>query len=117
MKSEIATILREAADKIEAVRADKPEPRKAREWKASISSLGEIMYYKDGDESDPTIEPIRVREILPGDPTMEQVAELVKTAEALRDYIEAQKWGNAWPGRPQATMDALNSALSPFHKP
>jgi len=56
---------------------DEPEPRKAREWEASVSRLGSIGHASDH------LEKIRVREVLPGEPTQERVQALVDALESI----------------------------------
>lgn len=98
-------------------KTDNPEPVKRREWTVSIyRENGQAYPYSNADDLQFWEPGIRVREVLPGDPTPEQVEALARLSEELRDYIDAQKWGSAWPGKPHATIDALEAALAPFQK-
>lgn len=82
----------------QAIPADKPE-RKAREWHASVSPGGSFLASL-GEYS----EPITVREILPGEPTMEQIEELVHVAKMALQYL------------PEGRFCAMSKALAPFRK-
>jgi hypothetical protein len=86
---------------LEAIPADKPE-RKAREWDVCVSDhTGELIPFRTGRET------VRVREILPGEPTSEQVQTLVDEASAICDRLESQGWAPI----------PLRKALAPFRKP
>lgn len=68
----------------EAIPADKElEPAKRREWDASIRKATGKICYRSSHDSPEIWEFTRVREVLPGDPTMEQVEELVKEAQEV----------------------------------
>jgi len=88
----------------EAIPADKPE-RKAREFYLfpSEPSLG---HYPVRQVRMDKLEQVRVREILPGEPTQEQVQALVDAIEEQLGYIHSHH-----------ILPAMESALTPFRKP
>lgn len=66
---------------LEAIPADKePEPVKRREWTLHRHELNDFARIVDSSPF-PHSKRIRVREVLPGDPTMEQVDALVRTLQ------------------------------------
>lgn len=102
---------------LEAIPADKPEPepRKAREWDAS-TSIGATIIGPIGRYS----ETIRVREILPGDPTPEQVATLTDALwhalERLKN-LQSYQSGTAYVlPSVTAAIEYGEAALAPFRK-
>ena len=83
-----------------ALPSDKPEPCKAREWDVYVSE-GSLLRYSASGLS----EIVRVREILPGDPTQEEIRALVVAAK------------NACQGMTRNQSLDLLQALAPFRKP
>jgi hypothetical protein len=101
---------------------DEPEPRKAREWEASVGKAhgGEWLAM-------PTVydEKIRVREILPGEPTPEQVQALVRMLtksleehQKVNGYLAARikegEFVNVWKRETESLLDAIKHTLAPF---
>lgn len=88
----------------EEIPADNEPERKAREWDASVSKVSGRVYHRlDGDSSE-NWDLIRVREILPGEPTIEQISDMIEALECAR--LEKIGW-----------IDAVETALAPFRKP
>lgn len=85
-----------------------PEPATRREWLVSINRENG-QPYPHNDLDDPKIWDVgvRVREVLPGDPTPEQVEALVREAEHAVRHCKARGIG----------FTTLNKALTPFRKP
>jgi hypothetical protein len=84
---------------LEAIPADKPE-RKAREWDVYVSE-GSLLRYSASGLS----EIVRVREIIPGEPTMEQVQALVDTLTKAVAHPVIGAW-----------LEDAEKALAPFRK-
>jgi hypothetical protein len=98
---------------LEAIPADKPE-RKAREWGLHRHELNDFMRAIDGPAF-PHGKEIRVREILPGEPTQEQVQALVSAVERLSEVWFEPKNGTG--GLANEIRAQVDAALAPFRKP
>ena len=90
----------------------KPEPAKRREWDASVCRADGEIFQRDDNDDPKRWEYVHVREVLPGDPTMEQVEELVKAVERLSEvWFEAKNGKGGLANEIRAQIDA---ALQPF---
>jgi hypothetical protein len=86
-----------------ALPADKPEPRKAREWDVHLRTDGEVYdCCEPNGEILAMMTKVRVRETLPNEPTMEEIRALVVAAK------------NACQGMTRNQSLDLLQALTPF---
>ena len=105
----LAALLKIMVTEPEAIPADKPE-RKAREWEINHDGLSTypiaISVPFDQKRIEPGM-PVMAREILPGDPTPDQVATLADRAKDALAIIRRM-------GLTARECDRLESALQPF---
>lgn len=112
---------------LEAIPADKPEPepepkpRKAREWKASVNrENGQLYPYHDEYDSQFWEPGIRVREILPGEPTRDHVNELVEAFSefpSILQWLKMDAFIRGYLSNESEKIERMESALAPFRKP